>query len=82
MAALSFVDWALLGLLVVAIVLVCVAAGAYYGRRPVYPSTMTVRSVAEPDQIHRYHASRHAAQEPGEDTQRLRGYPIRPGDPR
>lgn len=81
MAALSFVDWALLGLLVLTIVLVCVAAGVYYGEPPVYPSTMTVRSVAEPEQAERYHASRHAADEPGEDTQRLKGYPIRPGDP-
>lgn len=60
MAALSVTDWALFGLLLVSIALVCVAAGAYYGKRPVYPSTMTVRSRAEPEQVERYHASRHA----------------------
>lgn len=63
MAALSFMDWALLALLLVAIALVCVAAGAYYGQRPIYPSTMTVRSKAEPEQVERYHASRHTAEE-------------------
>jgi hypothetical protein len=76
---LSVTDWALLALLAVSIVLVCVAAGAYYGKRPVYPSTMTVREAAEPEQEKRYHASRHAAQEPGEGTQRLKGYPLYPG---
>jgi hypothetical protein len=79
MAGLSLYEWLLLALLVVAIVLVCVGAGMYYGRRPEYPSTMTVRETAEPWQIERYHASRHAADVPGEDTQRLKGRPTRSG---
>ena len=81
MAALTFGDWALVALLIVSIVLVCVAAGVYYGEPPVYPTTMTVRQEARPEQIERYHASRHARPEPGEGTQRLKGYPLHPGDP-
>ena len=58
--------WLLLGLLVVTVVLVCLAAGAYYGERPTYTSTMS----AEIEEVR--HQSRHSQADRERRTQRLR----------
>lgn len=69
-------EWLLLTLLLLAVVLVCVAAGAFYGDRPQYPSTGTVYSArAEDTGEIRHRDARHSDEDRGMSTQRLGPYP-------
>lgn len=73
---LTVYDWFLLGLLVLAIVLVCIGAGMYYGRRPVYVEPI-IRGIAEVEPNSAYRPSLHSSEDRGMDTQRLASYPAR-----
>lgn len=66
MASLTVEEWFLLGLLALSIVLVCVAAGDYYGDRPTYPSTMA----AEIAEVR--HQAEHSRTDRERRTQRLK----------
>ena len=72
----TITEWFMIGVLVLAVVLVCVAAGAYYGKRPQYPPIGSVRGSieAEPDSRYRPHAH---SEDVGGSTVRLAKFPAR-----
>ena len=79
---LTIYEWFLLGLLVVAIILVCVGAADYYGDRPVYNTDQLekARGTASVDQDAGVHGRHH--QEDGYGTARLGPFPPKIVHPR
>lgn len=76
MWGLTAYEWLLLGLLVLSVILVCIGAGMYYGRRPVYTEPI-IQGIAKPERDSAYRPSLHSAEDRGMGTQRLESFPSR-----